>query len=193
MALAARDVSAHDGDMHVLPRDGAWTIEDLAAMPEDGLRYELVDGTLLVSAAPSKMHQRVAGNLYVLVRAACSPELEVFFAPTDYQPTSTRSLQPDVLVVRRDDPLPAAVTTPLALAIEVLSPSSRSIDLVLKRSLYEQAGVAQYWVVDPLDPTITCWTLREGFLEQSAAARGDQVLEVRQPFRMTIVPSDLVL
>ena len=102
--LAASAATAHDGDMHVLPRDGGWTLDDLAAMPEDGLRYELVDGTLLVSAAPSKMHQRVAGNLHVLLRAACPPELEVFFAPTDYQPTSTRSLQPDLLIVRRDDP-----------------------------------------------------------------------------------------
>ena len=191
--LAASAATAHDAAMHVLPRDGVWTLDDLAAMPEDGLRYELVDGTLLVSAAPSKMHQRVAGNLYVLLRAACPPELEVFFAPTDYQPTRTRSLQPDLLVVRQDDPGPASVTTPLALAIEVLSPSSRSIDLVLKRSLYEQAGVAQYWVVDPLEALVTCWTLREGFLEQSAAAQGDQVLEVSQPFPMTIVPSALVL
>ena len=149
-------------DMTVLRRDRPWTLADLAALPDDGMRYELVDGTLLVSAAPSKVHQRVLGNLHLLLREACPPELEVFLAPTDYQPTATRSLQPDLLVVRRDDPGDAAVTTPLALAVEVLSPSSRSIDIVLKRALYEQAGVEQYWVVDPLEPAVTIWTLRDG-------------------------------
>lgn len=153
--------------MTVLPRDHAWTVADLELLPEDGLRYELVDGTLLVSAAPSKQHQRVLGNLHLILRAACPPELEVFLAPTDYQPTATRSLQPDLLVVSRDDRGLKAVTTPLALAVEVLSPSSRSIDLVLKRELYEQAGVQSYWVVDPDDLTLRAWVLeRERLVEQ---------------------------
>ena len=150
--------------MTVLPRDHAWTVADLELLPDDGLRYELVDGTLLVSAAPSKQHQRVIGNLYLLLRAACPPELEVFLAPTDYQPTATRSLQPDLLVVTRADTGPNAVTMPLALAVEVLSPSSRSIDLVLKRELYEQAGVQCYWVVDPDDLTLRAWLLEDGRL-----------------------------
>lgn len=150
--------------MTVLPRDHAWTVADLELLPDDGLRYELVDGTLLVSAAPSKMHQRVVGNLHVLLRAACPPDLEIFLAPTDYQPTSTRSLQPDLLAVSRDDPGDKAVTTPLVLAVEVLSPSSRSVDLVLKRALYEQAGVACYWVVDPEELSLRAWLLQEGQL-----------------------------
>ena len=150
--------------MTVLPRDHAWTVADLELLPDDGLRYELVDGTLLVSAAPSKQHQRVLGNLFLILRAACPPELEVFLAPIDYQPTATRSLQPDLLVVSRDDRGLKAVTTPLALAVEVLSPSSRSIDLVLKHELYEQAGVQSYWVVDPDDLTLRAWVLEDGRL-----------------------------
>lgn len=150
--------------MTVLPRDHTWTVADLELLPDDGLRYELVDGTLLVSSAPSKQHQRVLGNLHLILRAACPPELEVFLSPTDYQPTATRSLQPDLLVVSRDDRGLKAVTTPLALAVEVLSPSSRSIDLVLKRELYEQAGVQSYWVVDPHDLTLRAWVLQNGLL-----------------------------
>jgi len=92
--------------------------------------------------------------LHVLLTATCLDDLEVFLAPTDYQPTSTRSLQPDLLVVRRDDLGNTAVTTPPALAVEVLSPSSRSVDRVLKREPYQQAGVAAYWVVDPEEPTL---------------------------------------
>lgn len=97
-------------------------------------------------------------------------DLEVFLAPTDYQPTSPRSLQPDLLVVTRDDPGPKSVTMTLALAVEVLSPSSRSIDLVLKRALYEQAGVQSYWVVDPDELTLRAGVLRDGQLVEEPVA-----------------------
>ena len=177
--------------MTVLPRDHPWTVADLEHLPDDGLRYELVDGTLLVSAAPSKQHQRVLGNLHLVLRAACPPELEVFLAPTDYQPTVTRSFQPDLLVVSRDDAGDKAVTTPLALAVEVLSPSSRSVDLVLKRALYEQAGVQCYWVVDPDELTMTAWLLRDGELvEQPALLDGQSLLPA--PFAVSVTRQDLV-
>lgn len=176
--------------MTVLPRDHPWTVADLELLPDDGLRYELVDGTLLVSAAPSKQHQRVLGNLFVILKSACPPELEVFLAPTDYQPTSTRSFQPDLLVVRRDDPGNKAVTTPLALAVEVLSPSSRSVDLVLKRELYQQAGVECYWVIEPEEPSMRSWLLRDGTLvEQLVDLGGDGVLP--GPFPISFTAADL--
>ncbi len=177
--------------MTVMPRDHPWTVVDLESLPDDGLRYELVDGTLLVSPAPAKLHQRCLGNLHVLLKAACPGELEVFLAPTDYQPTLTRSLQPDVLVVRRDDPGLKAVTTPLALAVEVLSPSSRSVDLVLKRALYEQAGVSSYWVVDPEVPSISVWDFAGGSYGAPRTFTGDDVLTVDLPYPLSVVPSAL--
>lgn len=176
--------------MTVLPRDHAWTVADLELLPDDGLRYELVDGTLLVSSAPTKQHQRVVGNLHLLLRAACPPEPEVFLAPTDYQPTSTRSFQPDLLVVRRDDPGNKAVTTPPGLVVEVLSPSSRSVDLVLKRELYQQAGVGCYWVIDPEELSLRAWLLQDGLLvEQPVDLVGDRPLP--GPFPVTIAAADL--
>lgn len=176
--------------MTVLPRDHPWTVADLELLPDDGLRYELVDGTLLVSAAPSKMHQRVIGNLHVLLREACPPALEIFLAPTDYQPTSTRSLQPDLLVVSRDDPGDKAVTMPLALAVEVLSPSSRSVDLVLKRELYQQAGVGSYWVIDPDGATLRAWLLQDGVLVEQPVLLDGQ-LPLPGPFPIAILADDL--
>ncbi len=176
----------------VLPRGRPWTVADLADLPDDGLRYELVDGTLLVSPAPSKLHQRCAARLHLVLTSACPPDLEAFFAPTDYQPTSTRCLQPDLLVLRRDDPGDAAVTTPLALAVEVLSPSSRSIDHVLKRELYQQAGVQAYWVVDPAEPSVTAWWLDDGRYGDPLVVRGDEPFAVERPFRARLVPADLV-
>lgn len=178
--------------MSVLPRDHVWTVADLELLPDDGLRYELVDGTLLVSPAPTKLHQRCVGHLYLLLHAACPAELEVFLAPTDYQPTSTRSLQPDLLVVRRDDPGNGAVTTPLALAVEVVSPSSSSVDRVLKRHLYEQAGVAAYWVVDPSAASVTVWLLEDGRYGEPLVAAGTEVLMMDLPFALRVVPSDLI-
>lgn len=178
--------------MTVLPRDGAWTVADLALLPDDGLRYELVDGTLLVSAVPSKLHQRVLGNLYLALRAACPAHLEVFSAPTDYQPTQTRSLQPDLLVVSRDDPGPGAVTTPLALAVEVLSPLTRSVDLLLKRELYRQAGVFAHWVVDPVEPSVEVVELLDGGWGRARRAAGTDSLQVSRPYALTVVPADLL-
>ena len=160
--------------MSVLPRDHPWTVADLELLPDDGLRYELVDGTLLVSAAPNMQHQRVLGNLHLLLCAVCPHDLEVFLPRTPYQPTLRRSLQPDLLVVTRDDPGLTAVTMPLALAVEVLSPSSRIVDLVLKRELYEQAGVQCYWVVDPVELTVRAWVLQDGRLVE-------QPVDLREP------------
>lgn len=178
--------------MQVLPRDGEWTIADLELLPtDDGLRYELVDGTLLVSSAPSKAHQRAVGNLHLALRADVPGHLEVFLAPTDYQPTSRRSLQPDLLVVRRDDPGGKAVTTPLDLAVEVLSPSSLSIDRVLKRELYRQAGVAHYWLVDPLVPAVECWTLTDDSYLLSGTYGPDDVLAVDAPYKIAFAVRDL--
>ena len=93
-------------------------------------------------------------------------------------------------MVRRDDPGDAAVTTPLALAVEVLSPSSRSIDVVLKRSLYEQAGVEQYWVVDPLEPSVTVWTLRDSSYGEPLVVTDGAAVD--GPVSVVLDPRDLL-
>ncbi len=61
-----------------------WTVDDLARLPDDGLRYELVDGVLLVSPAPRPLHQRAVLELALLLREACPEDLEVFVAPLDF-------------------------------------------------------------------------------------------------------------
>jgi Uma2 family endonuclease len=178
--------------MTVMPRDHEWTVADLAHTPDDGLRYELVDGVLLVSAAPSDLHQIVLGELYVLLRAACPPEARVMLAPTDFQPTHRRSLQPDLLVAWRRDVGPTPITAPLLLAVEVLSPSTRSVDLLLKRGLYAESGVAAYWIVDPEVPSVQAWQLVEGSYVDAGSAEGSQVLRREEPFRVSVVPQELL-
>lgn len=175
----------------VMPRDGSWTVEDLDRIPDDGLQYELADGVLLVTPAPVPGHQRVVGDLHVLLRQAEVPGTELYVAPLDYRPSRIRSLQPDLLVVRTEDVGPTNVQRPLLLAVEVLSPSTRSKDLLLKRGLYEESGVASYWVVDPDGPSLLVLDLVDGRYVETAHVTGDEVARLTRPFPVAVRPSAL--
>jgi Uma2 family endonuclease len=179
--------------MPVMPRESRdWTVADLDLLPDDGLQYELLDGLLLVSPAPVLLHQAIVGSLYLDLRGACPPELKVYFAPVDWRPDDRTSLQPDLLVVRRTDRGVENIRKPLLLAVEVLSPSTRRKDLVLKRSKYEECAVASYWIVDPEEPSILVCELRDGHYVETGRARGAESLSVELPFPVTIAPTALV-
>ncbi len=181
------------GVMTVMPRTGEeWTVDDLDQLPDDGLQYELLDGLLLVTPAPVPVHQRAIGNLYLLLRAACPPGFEVFLAPLDWRPDLRTSLQPDLLVVRNEDVGAKNVTAPLVLAVEVLSPSTRRKDLLLKRSKYEDSGVASYWVVDPAAPSILALDLEQGRYVTVAETTGEEPAALQRPFALEVAPADLV-
>ncbi|MGH3095699.1 MAG: Uma2 family endonuclease [Streptosporangiales bacterium] len=178
--------------MTALPHEPEWTVDDLDALPDDGLQYELLDGLLLVTPVPIPIHQGVIGNLYLVLRDACPAGLTVFLAPLDWRPDLRTSLQPDLLVVRRDEIGEKNVTYPeLALAVEVLSPSTRRKDLVLKRSKYEDAGVGSYWVVDPKEPSVQAWDLVDGRYVETGVARGAEPVTLDRPFPVTLIPADL--
>lgn len=179
--------------MTVMPRESRdWTVDDLDRLPDDGLQYELLDGLLLVTPAPVRDHQRLVGGIFVLLRNSCPAErFEVLFAPLDWRPDSRTSLQPDVLVVSLEDKGVQALTLPLALAVEVLSPSTRRKDMVLKRSKYQDAGVASYWIVDPIGPAVIAYDLHDGVYVEVGCAVGDQSIELALPFPMRITPSTL--
>jgi Uma2 family endonuclease len=179
--------------MTEIPGDSTnWTVDDLERLPDDGNRYELLDGVLLVSPAPVKRHQRVVGELYLLLRAACPAGLEVFVAPLDWQPDRRTSLEPDLLVVTDADPEAKNVTEPLLLAVEVLSPSTRGRDLVEKRAKYESAGVASYWVVDPDVPRLLALELVDGGYRVVGEVSGDEQVRLERPFPVTVTPSALL-
>jgi Uma2 family endonuclease len=175
-----------------MPNTHDWTVDDLESLPDDGLRYELVDGVLLVTPAPFPPHQRAARGIFRLLDAAVPEDLEVFFAPLDFQPTKRRSLEPDVLVVRREDVGPKNVTRPLVLAVEVLSRGTRAVDLSLKRHVYEESGVPSYWLIDPAVPSLTVLELdADGHYVEVARAEGDTAVSLTRPFPLTVVPSTL--
>lgn len=175
-----------------LPRGRAFTREALETMPDDGRRYELVDGSLIVTPAPSRRHQRVVVRLAVLLDAACPDSLEVLVAPFDVALDDHTVLQPDLLVARRADfndrDLPRA---PL-LAVEVLSPSTRAVDLTLKRSRYEAAGCPSYWVVDPDEPSLVAWELRGGVYVERGRVTQDETFTAQAPYEVAVTPARLL-
>lgn len=169
------------------------TKADLADRPDDGHRYELLDGVLIVTPAPSPRHQDAAFSLGMLLHAASPPELKVLMAPLDVDLSEDTLLEPDVLVFRREQADRKQVNGAPVLVVEVLSPSTRRLDLHLKRARYEAAGTASYWVVDPGEPpSVTAWELREGRYVEVASVTGPEKFAAELPFPVTVVPDELV-
>lgn len=175
-----------------LPRGRALTRDDLDTMPDDGHRYELIDGVLIVSPAPRMIHQRALRELLYVLQAACPPGLEIFFAPFDVALSDDTAIQPDLLIARREDFTERDLPTAPLLAVEVLSPSTRAYDLLLKKDRLQRARCPHYWVVDPDIPAITTWTLENDVYVDTGNAAGAESLQLTAPFAVTITPADLV-
>jgi Uma2 family endonuclease len=159
--------------------------------PDDGMRYELVDGVLLVTPTPWTIHQRALGELCFLLAPACPEHLEVLHG-VEFRPHSRLALVPDLVVFRSDDIGTHWLEEPLLLAVEILSPATRTVDQVFKRKLYEKAGVASYWMFDPDEARLTVLELEEGEYVERAIVRGDEVFEAEIPFAMKVVPAALI-
>jgi Uma2 family endonuclease len=183
-----------------------WTTGDLDTLPDDGLRYELIDGTLLVSPAPLPLHQRICFRLGRLLDDALARDLEVLPAPVDWQPDGTTSLQPDLLVMRTADVTPQRLLGTPLIVVEVISPSSATTDRTAKFDRYRRAGVDQYWIVDPGPPghtaaagpttgkkpaSIDVFDLLDGQYELQVHAEGDDMATIEGPVPTTITPTDL--
>ena len=138
--------------MPMLRRD--WTVDDLLDLPDDGFRYEVLDGELFVTPAPSFAHQRVALAIGQLLTGylATTRVGEAIISPADVIFSPRRAVQPDVFVVPfAADGRRASQFTDvgrLLLAIEILSPSTARADKVAKRRVYREEGVPEYWIVD---------------------------------------------
>ncbi|MBI4421343.1 MAG: Uma2 family endonuclease [Gemmatimonadetes bacterium] len=130
-----------------------WTAEMVRALPDDGKRYEVIDGELFVTPSPRLLHQRACLELTLLLRPYVRLHRlgEVLQSPADIEFDPKTLVQPDVFVaplVGGRRPRTWKEVTGLLLAIEVLSPSSARADRVVKRRRYQRAGVPDYWLVD---------------------------------------------
>ena len=152
-------------DTGVWPGQGSWTWADYLRLPEDGQRYEIIHGVLYVSPAPRYVHQFAAARLvHFLSLFVLERDLGVVLtAPFDVLlPGVAEPVQPDVLFLANGNlPDPAAKNFEGVpdLVVEVLSPSTRRVDLKVKLAAYQEAGVPEYWIVDPKLQTVTVYHL----------------------------------
>ena len=172
---------------------GRFTRADLDAMPDDGRRYELLDGAIVVTPTPTFRHQRVTFRLARVLDDIVPSGLTVCISPLDVFLPTGDVLQPDVFVISEDAVVDDKVQggVPL-LVVEVLSPSSRRRDAGDKLTAYRDAGVPSYWVVDPITPSLRAWELRDGEYIEVAAVSGDEEWTARKPYSVTVRPSDLL-
>ena len=157
---------------------------DLVALPEDGKRHELIDGEHYVSASPTFRHQVVSRNVFRLIDGFVRPRRlgEIYYAPLDIFLSERDVVVPDLLYVRRERLAileERFVRGAPDLAVEVLSPSTRRIDLRVKRLAYRKFGFGEYWIVDPVPETIAVFRGEGDWLEPAARmsrAAGPQTL-----------------
>ena len=178
--------------MTALPAAEPFTYDDLRAFPDDGYRRELIDGQLIVSPSPIRLHQRCVAHLLLLLDGAAPPELEVLPGPVDFVVDQSTVLVPDLIVVPLQEPPEPTITVPPLLVVEVASPSTRRTDRTLKLATYEAAGVASYWLVDPEGPTLTAVELGDGGYGEPVTVAGDQPYLAARPFPVEVVPARLV-
>lgn len=170
---------------------GEFTVADLELTPDEGPRYELVDGVLLVTYMSSTIHQQALGDLAFQLRSACPEHLKVLPGPLEFRPNSRLALVLDVLVLPCKDNTTRWVDE-LALAVEVVVSRTRTVDQVLKPVLYERAGVPAYWMLDAEEARLTVLELENGRYVERAVVSGNEVFEAERPFSVRVVPCELV-
>jgi Uma2 family endonuclease len=172
---------------------GPWTVADVLGLPDDGThaRHELIDGTLIVSPAPGYPHQRVSRRLATLLEQAARTTgvaVEVFEAVN--VETSSGLVIPDIAVVRAEAARHAELTLPasaMVAVMEIVSPSTRRIDRLVKPGVYAEAGVRCYWRLE-LGPaaTVSVFSLRDGQYVETAVVCAGGPVTVPVPYPVTV-------
>ncbi len=166
--------------------DLCFTYADIEASPDDGLRYELSSGSLVVSPAPAVDHQRLVLRIATLLHRQCPPDREVF-PRLDVYIADDMVKQPDVLVVHRSIAHGKNIAGVPDLLVEVHSPSTRVRDLTEKRYVYAELGVPAYWLVDPDTRTITILHRNDsGLYDRAAVVDRVGTVHVDVPFPIEV-------
>ena len=162
---AINESGAHAPQTQTEKKNGEYTLEDYYALPDER-RVELIDGVFYDMAAPAVIHQKILGELFVLFREcadAHEDECEVFVAPCDVRLDCDNKtmVQPDIFLICHPYDLGAkALDGAPDLTLEILSPATRAKDMLLKLHKYQNAGVKEYWIVDPDHDTVLVYDLR---------------------------------
>lgn len=149
------------------PGQGNWTYDDYAALPEDGQRYEIIDGVLFMAPSPNEWHQSsgVRFSHYLFVHIEDAGLGRVYAAPFDVELAPDTVVQPDALVVlnaNRGKITFSRIIGAPDLVVEIASPGTTTHDLGRKKRAYARAGVMEYWIADPRWHTIEILVLEAG-------------------------------
>lgn len=173
---------------------GTWTYDDLFSLPDDGKHYEIIEGALYEMPPPNLAHATVIANLIALlvpiIRALGG---RWYTAPVGVFIARANPVEPDIVVI-----LPCGkaqrerrgIEGPPDLVIEVLSPSNQSHDVVTKRTLYGEAGVREYWIVNPERRTLEVLMLDHSVLRTIQRVSGDD--HFTSPLLHTVLPLEEV-
>ena len=161
-----------------------WTYDEMVAeLPETNLPVELWNGEIIMSPAPHPDHQRIVRNFFrKLDQLVGRHQLgEVLFSPVDVVLTPHRVVQPDVLFIAKDrlDMIGSFIGGAPDLVMEVISAGSWQRDRIQKKALYEQAGVAEYWIIDPDAAAIEVFALIKGVYQLHSKATGKESAKSR--------------
>ncbi|QBI56012.1 Uma2 family endonuclease [Streptomonospora litoralis] len=167
------------------------TVDDLARMPDDGRRYELVDGRLDVSPAPVFLHTLIESRLNTYLGMTAPQEYLVLNGlGINFNADRTHHRIPDVVVLRSQDAEHPYITRPPVLAVEVVSPESVLRDNHTKRREYADFGIESYWIINPApDKTgISELRLENGQYVEARQVHGEDLFETELPFPVRLVP-----
>lgn len=162
-------------------KDDIWTYQDYLELPSDGKTYQIIKGELYVTPAPTTNHQRVSRNLaFVIWEYVKETDWgEIYYAPTDIIFSSTDTVQPDIVGISKDR-LPIIKEEGIFgapdLVVEILSPSTHSMDARTKKALYERHGVFEYLLVYPDEKKVESFLLRKGkYTRPKTYLKGEQI------------------
>ena len=173
---------------------GIYTVADLeqARVRDDGLRWELLDGELVMTPSPRPVHQDIVFRLGVRIDQVVPVGAHLYLAPLDVRLDERNVLQTDLLLVAEETIEEDVISGAPILAIEILSPSTRRRDLVTKRDILERAGCAHYWVIDPADASVRIWALVRGTYRPIVHAHRDEPVTVSEPFDLIFTVNELI-
>jgi Uma2 family endonuclease len=168
------------------------TIDDLADFPDDGNRREIITGELVVTPAPTPRHQALVGRLVRLIGNVADEHRlgEAFPSPVDVRLSIHDVVEPDIVYVSQTGKSRVQgryIDGAPALVVEVMSPSTRRLDLVRKRALYARAGLPEYWIVDPISETVSIHRREEDAYVPVVGAAGQPVSFVLPELEIDLV------
>jgi len=163
------------------PPQGSWTYEDYAALPDDGRRYEIVNGVLVMAPAPGTGHQSIVVRLshYLFAHVELAGLGRVFPGPIDVELGPKNVFQPDLIVLLNahlERVTEKKISGAPDLAVEIASPSTAAYDRLTKYEKYAQAGIPEYWLVKPTRRAVEVLVLEHGEYRSLGVFSGQQTL-----------------